>query len=175
MVDLQTISVVIAAASVVIAATYYILIVRNTILTRQAQLFMQLYQGYASEDVNKRQIELLNMEWENYHDFETKYGSDINPDHYARRSAQLQWFNGIGLLVKENLIDLDLVYNTVGHGALMLWTKYESIIREQRDHYRVPEHSKGLEYLANEIKRIRKQKGYPTEPPETLTRYVPDK
>jgi hypothetical protein len=53
MADLRTISVVIATASVVIAATYYILIVRNIILTREAQIFMQLYQGYTSEDVDK--------------------------------------------------------------------------------------------------------------------------
>jgi len=172
---IQTISQAMTAIGVLMAASYYILVVRSTIRTRQAQLFMHLYQGYASKEVNMRQVELLNMEWEDYHDFEKKYGSDINADNYAMRSSHLQWFNGIGLLLKEKLIDLNMVYHTVGQGALMLWTKYEPIIREQRERYRIPEHSVMLEYLADEVKRLRRQKGHPTEPPETLLSYVPDR
>lgn len=130
MVDLQTISIVIAATSVVLAATYYVLILRNTKLTRQAQLFMQLYQNFTSLELHKNVIELLNYEWEDYDDFERKYGSDYNIDAYSKRASVWLWFNGIGLLVQKKLIDPEMVYFTAGNQALWTWAKFESVIKE---------------------------------------------
>ena len=59
-----------ADTSIVIAASYYILTLRNTRLTRQAQLFNQVYQTFSTTELHKNYMELLNYEWEDYEDFE---------------------------------------------------------------------------------------------------------
>ena len=69
---------------------------------------------------------------------------------------------------------MDLVYPTVGQGAMEIWTKFESTIREQRVRYSLPEWNVWFEYLV-EVRKIRRKKGLPTEPKETFSSYVPDK
>jgi hypothetical protein len=173
MVDLQTISVLLAATSIVIAAIYYILVLRNTIRTRQAQLFMQIYEGYASEEVQKTYFQLLHFEWEDYADFERKYGSGDHPELAAKREAHWTWFDGMGVLLRNKLIDPDMVFDTLGHGGVIwMWTKFESIIKAQREIFNVPHRLNGFEYLAEQMKRIGAERGLQTVVTEIYDRYV---
>jgi hypothetical protein len=73
---------------------FYVLTVRGSrknqrqqLETRQAQLFMQLYQDLLSENNMRSLLELLNMEWDDYDDFERKLGSDNNPDSFVKRTS----------------------------------------------------------------------------------------
>jgi len=175
MVDLQTISVMLAATSIVIAASYYILTLRNTRLTRQAQLFMQLYQNFTSQDLHKNHIEMLNYEWEDYDDFERKYGSDYNIDSYSKRASLWLWFNGIGLLVQKGLVDPEMVYFTAGNQALWNWNKFETIIKEIGRRYNVSDSFIHYEYLVHELRKIGEKRDSPlTDIPETGAKYVPN-
>ena len=90
-----------AATSIVIAASYYILTLRNTRLTRQAQLFNQVYQTFSTTELHRNYMELLNYEWKDYEDFERKYGSNTNLDSYSKRASLWLWFNGMGLLMQK--------------------------------------------------------------------------
>ena len=78
---LQTISYIAGATGVAIAALFYVLNLRIsqrnqrlTLETRKAQLYMQIYQQLRSEESQRRIIDVLNMEWKDYDDFERKYG-----------------------------------------------------------------------------------------------------
>ena len=166
---------IVQTVGILVGVYYYIMSLQNQSRTRQAQLFMQLFQDFISAEMNKIHLDLVKMEWEDYHDFEMKYGSDYNLDSAAKRLGHLQWFNGVGLLLKQNLINMDLVYPTVGEGAMEIWTKFESTIREQRVRYSIPEWNVWFEYLVDEVRKIRRIKGLPTEPKETFGSYVPDK
>ena len=173
MVDLQTISVILAATSIVIAATYYIMVIGNTIRTRQAQLFMQIYQGYSSEKLQNTYYELLHFEWDDYADFERKYGSGDHPELAAEREAHWAWFDGMGVLLKKKLIDPEVVFETLGHGGvLFMWTKFESIIKAQREIYNMPLRLNGFEYLAEQMKKMTEQRGFKVDVPDTFDRYV---
>ena len=175
MVDIQTISVMLAATSVVIASTYYILTLRNTRLTRQAQLFNQVYQTFSSTELHRNYMELLNYEWEDYEDFDRKYGSDNNLDSYSKRASLWLWFNGIGLLMQKKLIDPDMVYFTAGNQALWTWAKYEPIIKEICRRYNVSDSFEHFEYLVNEMRKISERRGSQlADIPETFTTYVPE-
>jgi len=175
MVDLQTLSVILAATSVVIAATYYILTLRNTRLTRQAQLFMQLYQNFTSQELHKNHLELLNYEWDDYDDFERKYGSDTNLESYSKRASLWLWFNGIGLLVEKGLVDPEMVYFTAGNQALWTWAKFESIIKEISERYNVSDAFVHYEYLVNELRKIGEKRDNPlTDIPETFAKFTPE-
>jgi hypothetical protein len=144
-----------------------------TLETRQAQLFMQLYQDLLTEDNMRSYLELLNMEWEDYDDFERKYGSDYNPDSFAKRNSFWFRLNGIGSLLKDGLIDPEKVFNLLGTWTIWQWKKWESIIIELRARYNQPEILTDFEHLANEMLRIRLDRGITVELPKTFTRYVP--
>jgi hypothetical protein len=160
---------------VIVAATYYLLMVRNTIRTRQAQLFMEIYQQYSSEDVQKTFIDLLHLEWIDIVDFERKYGSGDYPELYAKREAHFAWYDGMGVLLKKNLVDPEMVYETLGHGgAIYMWNKFGSLIKEQREIYNVPDRFTGFEYLAEEMKKMKEKKGYTVTVPESYDRYIED-
>ena len=60
MVDAQTISIIFAGVSMGVAAIYYTLNLRNTIKTRQAQLFMSLYDTYMDERYQIAEATMLN-------------------------------------------------------------------------------------------------------------------
>jgi len=85
MVDTQTILQFIPAVSLSIAAIYYMLILRNQNRTRQAQLFMQLFQHNMTKEWMKDWWELMQMQWDDIEDFYEKYDSSVNIDNFAMR------------------------------------------------------------------------------------------
>jgi hypothetical protein len=163
LVDVYEISAVVAAAGVLAGVVYYILDMRNQsrmrhteIETRQANLFMQIYAEYYKEDFLTNLNEVV-FSW-NYKDFDfwQKYGPLANPKAFARYDAVGSYFKGIGVLLKKNLIDLNLVDELMGTSIMKFWEKFESYIKE----FRVREWSRsmeGVEYLYNELKK-REQK-----------------
>jgi hypothetical protein len=164
-----------AASSIVIAATYYVLTLRNTKLTRQAQLFNQVYQTFSTTDLHKNYMELLNYEWEDYMDFERKYGSNTNLDSYSKRAALWLWFNGIGLLVQKKLIDPEMVYFTAGNQALWTWAKFEPIIKEICRRYNVSDSLMHFEYLVKEMRKISDKRGSSlADVPISFAKLVPE-
>jgi len=181
MVELSIIRDCVAIFGVIAGFSYYVLTVRNTqknqqqqLETRQAQLFMQLYQDLLSENNMRSLLDLLNMEWKDYDDFERKLGSDNNPDSFVKRTSFWFRMNGIGHLLRDGMIPSEKVFDLLGTWIIWMWMKWESIIVELRMRYHQPEIYSDFEYLANEMKRIRTERGITEELPETFTRYIPD-
>ncbi len=143
---LQTIGILLTGLTVSIAAIYYTLTLRYTrrnqdlqLETRQTQLFMQLYQQVLSKDAQRDNFELINLEWEDYEDFEMKYGSENNPDVAAKRYYLWRQFDAIGYLLKKGLIDADMVFQLGINVVIWQWAKWEPIITEIRVRYNMPE------------------------------------
>ena len=175
MVAFQTISVMLASTSIVIAATYYILTLRNAKLTRQAQLFNQVYQTFSSTELHRNYMELLNYEWEDYDDFERKYGSNTNLDSYSKRASLWLWFNGLGLLMQKKLIDPEMVYFTAGNQALWTWAKFEPIIKEICSRFNVSDSFEHFEYLVKEMRKISDKRGSSlADIPSSFALHVPE-
>lgn len=101
MVDYQTISIVLTGIGLMIALIYYALQIRNQNRTRQAQLYMNLFQEISSQRWQMKYVTLLNQEWEDYDDFEQKYGSDEHPEHYAMRRSMWLQLDGIGAMLSS--------------------------------------------------------------------------
>ena len=92
MFDISSVSAVVASIGVLIGVTFAYLEVRTLVRqretdieTRQAQLFMQIYDYFHSEKFLSAQAEILfRWKWKNYDDFMEKYGPEANPDAYAK-------------------------------------------------------------------------------------------
>ena len=188
MVDYQTISIVFTGLSISLAAFYYISTLRNSqrnqelsrkaqeqqLETRQAQLFNTNALHMLTGNFMEEYTELLNWEWNDYHDFETKYGSDNNPKAFAMRCRIWGYFNGIGKYLREGLIKIDLVNTLISDTATFQWYKWKDVIYEQRKRYYTENFLAEWEYLVSELLKYKAKLGFQWTPPETLGKYIPD-
>jgi len=160
MVDIQTVSIVIASASVVAGVLYYALQLRHQaktrqdmVKTRQADLLMRLYSTWGSEDLQKAATEVMNLEFKDYNDFSKKYGKQWEtPTHIA--VFKVGWFfNGIGVLLHSKLGDIGLIDRLFGYMVIWLWEKIKPIVEGAREQFNQPKSLEWFEYLYNEIKK----------------------
>jgi hypothetical protein len=150
MVDIQTVSIIIASASVVAGVIYYSLQIRHQNKMRQTDLVMKLYSQFNSLEFQKIYHEILKREAKDYYDYDKKYG-------WAEATAVGMFFEGIGILLKRKLIDLDLVDDMFTSPIKWAWEKMKDMTLEVRKVRNQPEILEWFEYLYNEMKK-REQK-----------------
>lgn len=153
MINIQTISVSLAALSILIAATYYTLTVRNQNRTRQAQLFMQIYGVFRTEEFQDNFTEILSWKWNDYDDFLEKYGPTTNPNAWRSLGSVAGYFEGIGLMVNKKLIDISLVENLMSTHIIFFWEKIRPLSADMRRRLNRPQLDVWKEYLYDEIKK----------------------
>ena len=184
---LQSVSYIAGALGVCVAAVYYVLNLRitqknqelslkaqqQTLETRQAQFFMQLYQQLNNTEAMRKWIAVMNMQWSDYDDFEKKYGTDYNPEGAALRLGVLYEWNGVGYLLKKGVIDRETAYRLGNNvSATWLWKKFEPVIREMRVRYNIPEAFSELEYLMEEDEKTLEERGHSIRVPEEFGHYT---
>jgi len=151
MVDYQTISVSLAALGFLVAATYYTLTLRNQNRTRQAQLFMQIYGVFRTEEFQDYITEIVSWKWNDYDDFMKRYGPTTNPKAWHALGSVAGYFEGIGLLVNKKLIDISLVENLMSTHVIFFWEKIKPLSVDMRRNLNRPQIDVWKEYLYNEI------------------------
>jgi hypothetical protein len=102
----------------------------------------------------KRWFELLNTEWSDYEDFQSKYGPKVNPDNFAKRNAMWNTCNILGNQYKVGLIGLDTIFACSFTGIVLMWAKFKPIIDVYRGSSFSKEHYKDFEYLASELAKM---------------------
>lgn len=152
----------VAIFGVIAGFTYYVLTVRNAQKARRTDTFMRLYQSRHNPETHQRFWKLMGLEWEDFEDFRNKYGPDVNPEIAALRTSLWSEYDGIGLLVQDNMVDLDTVYRLMYQTIVMVWYKYETVIKGLREMDGGPGfgYYGNFEYLANELIKMRKESGY---------------
>ncbi len=152
--DVQTISIVLAGIGIFIAAINSIISSRKAdqqrqteIETRQAVLFMQLYNRFTTREFRAALTEMRSWSWDNYADFMAKYSPDTNSDAHAMHIATENDFEGVGVMVQRDLIDstsvTDLLWMAVGN----YWERFGPIWKEWRTrtgHQSLADHTESL-------------------------------
>ena len=176
---LQTIGILFTGVSLTVAAIYYTITIRNQNRTRQAQLLMNLYESYRSTESRRQSLEIQSWDWKSPNEFFEKYRQEVNPDAWALWEAKASFFNGIGILLKKGLIDIELLdelltssinrhWNILGMGVILTeWRKrlperkleeewkYDPDYLDQRDSIVItPFH--GFDYLYHSLIKYRK-------------------
>ena len=182
LVTLQTISYIAGAIGVCIGGLSFAFNMRasqrnmrQTLETRKLSFVTSLTNQLISEEGHRRYQELMNMEWRDYDDFERKYGSDYNVDNAAKRFSVWYTHNTLGMLVREKLIEPELLYPILGGNAIFHWTKFKDVIKEHRKRYGDEDDLSDFEFLYNEMHKVALSRNPSFKIPETLTHYVPDK
>jgi len=151
MVDIQTVSIVVASASVTAAAVYYVFQIRHQTKVRQTDLVMRLYSTFGSKDFQEAYRELFEMEFKDYDDFFKK-----RKDKRLHEVGIL--FEGIGILLHRKLVDIGLVDDLFSGVVKVTWEKIKPIAEGHRKKYNWPQMYEWFEYLYDEMKK-REQRG----------------
>jgi hypothetical protein len=154
MVNIETVSIILTGIGIIIAFGYYTLTVQNQNRTRQAQLFMQIYNRWTDTDFNENYIEIINREWDDYDDYYRKYGGGAHPRETAKQRTIGQYFEGIGVLVYRNLIDVSLVDDLMSSLLFSFWEKYGPVIKMRREASNTPQILEWTEYLYAEVRKV---------------------
>jgi len=165
---------------ILVGIYYYVMTLQNTKRNQQMQLearltqvYTQLYSWLFQTESLVEYGELLNWEWEDYDDFEKKYGSDNNVLAYAKRNRIWCTFELLGQYLRHGLLDIELIYplHTL---VLFQWFKWKDVIEEQRRRYYTPSFLGDWEHLVSRLIEHGEKIGDPWIPSATLSKYIPD-
>jgi len=157
----QTIFQFLQTISIMVGITYYLMILNNqqknqqaAFETRQAQLFMQIHSQWKDREFIKGFYDILNRwEWKDNEDFWAKYGQDANEDAFITIVEIAWYFEGVGQLLRDKLIDIRLVDAMYSDRVIRLWEKSYPIVVGLREQYRNPDYYGNYEYLYKELKK----------------------
>jgi hypothetical protein len=157
MVDIQTVSVMLASASVIAGVVYYALQIRDQTRIRKTDLTIRLYSRLHSNEFDDAYPRIMSLEFKDYEDFVKRYGrrhSGKSPEIDKAISTVCGFFELVGTLLYRKHIDLGLVYDVFG--IAMIKEVYEKTnpltvgVRRERNE---PGVGVGFEYLYNELLR----------------------
>jgi len=151
MVDVQSISITLAALSFIVAAIYYAMNLREVSRNRRITLTTTLLQPFMTEEGNRLFMDLWEMEWRDLDEYKSKYDHRVSPENYAKRSAVWNRFNSIGMLYREGLLDMDTLSSGTGGIIEVMWRKYEPVIEMYRETDFDKLAYENWEYLAKEM------------------------
>ena len=169
MVELSMVLDILTTVSIIIGVFYYIMTLQNSnnnqqlslkaqqqsAETRQAQLFMYMYEKVSSPEFSKHWYIIRLWEFTDYDDLMERDGDKKNPDLYLSFSTVGKYFEGIGILVKRGLIDVSLVDDMMSGYILNFWEQFgESFIKIMRVRQPFPAAYEWVEYLYNEVAAI---------------------
>jgi len=179
---LQAVSAVATATGVCFAAYYYIKTLKNTqknmdltLETRRIGLLREVMRDISNFEGWKNSIEVMGYQWENYGDFENKYGTGNNQDAASKRYAFWTQWNSVGSMLRKGLVNAEDLYDTGLIFSLWVWPKYQTIIEEMRRRYWGKAYLSDLEYLHGELMKVKLRRDPSYKIPETYGRYIPDR
>lgn len=134
---LQAVSPIIGSLGVFVAVVYYVSTLRNNqrtqqlqLDTRQAQLFMQIYsQSHNDPTFLDAWRTVMNLQWSTFEEF----GNLVKDEEKGKAMQRVgSFYEGLGVLVKENFVEIRLVALLMTIMTRIWWEKYKPIIEEGR-------------------------------------------
>ena len=125
-------------------------------------MLMELYQAYRDPQFAQVWTEVLEQEYTDFDDYWKKFGMETNPTAWTKWQSVARVFHGIGILVKRNMVDIDLVEELMGTMVAVSWNRMGPIVfgfRENRasigGQWWTTKYKSlyGFEYLNNELEK----------------------
>jgi hypothetical protein len=127
---------------------------------RQTDLIMRLYSTIVTREFVENDVSIFNQEVNDLDGFMHKYGSFSkfmeSPD-YAPFMQDAEFFEGVGILLRRKLIDIELVDDLFSTPIITIWEKTLPMTKAMREYFKRPQLSEWFEYLYDEMKK-REQK-----------------
>ena len=136
MIQIEYLPIVLTGLGLTASIIYYAIVLRNAnktqqlqLETRQAQLFMTLYETYRSQEFRMQWTSILKQEYTDFEDFWNKYGLSNNPEAWANWQSVASFFHGIGILVKKGLIEPSLLEELISPNVFMAWVVMGPVVK----------------------------------------------
>ncbi|MDH5448456.1 MAG: hypothetical protein OEY24_07350 [Candidatus Bathyarchaeota archaeon] len=146
MLNIASISAVVAGAGVIVGVVFVILELRNLVITRQTDLVIRLYSAFGSRELQGAWEKVKTREYKNFNTYKKKYG--------LLETNEAGWFfEGLRVLHNRELIDIDLVDDLFSSPVKRAWERIKPIAEEMRRETQRPQIWEWFEYLYNEMKK----------------------
>jgi len=145
MLDIPSISAVVAAVGVIVGVTLAYLEVRTLVKQRQTDLVARLYSTMGSREFLEAWDRFMKGEIKDLDDFDRKYSVEINEIGI--------FFEGVGVLLHRKLIDIGLVDDLFSSPIKMTWEKMNPLVKATRKKLNLPQMGEYFEYLYNEMQK----------------------
>jgi hypothetical protein len=146
MLDIPSVSAVVAALGVIVGVVFTVLQLRDLVKTRQTDLVIRLYSTRTSKEFQESWKKVMAKEQEDYHDYEKWY-------EWSDFIKVGVFFEGIGILLHRKLIDIRLVDDLFSYIIRTTWEKMKPIEEDVRKHNNAPQIAEWFEYLYNEMNK----------------------
>ena len=134
--------------ALIVGVLYYVTTMRNQNKARQAQLYQGLFNKYSSEETNRHYLNIMQEEWREHENIIDELKPE-NKEKYLSFCVVSSYYEGIGVLIEENLLDLRPVATTSAISIKWYWETVRPFVERMRIEY--PGYAQKSEYLYNRI------------------------
>jgi len=155
-VDITEISAVVVAVGVLVGVVYYVLEIRHQSKVRETDLAIRMnpWMNVNGSELSDAIAKLWSTEYKDYDDFVKRYGPF--PSGKPEQKAMIlvmNYFEGIGMLLKRNLMDTDFAWDLFGSSYFLAWEKVRPLVEGARKQWNIPDAWSFFEYLYSEMKK----------------------
>ena len=167
MIQIEYLPIVLTGIGIIVSILYYTNVLRNAnetqklqLETRRTHLSTTTIERLGSKDFLRDFIELAQLEWIDVEDFMKKFDHTVNSESYAHRWTIWMTYDNLGYLLREGLIDREILFNAACTGSILIWGRYYPVIEFYRKKELGPRFMENFEYLAIEMWKMSKNRGY---------------
>ncbi|UCE09081.1 MAG: hypothetical protein JSW61_08815 [Candidatus Thorarchaeota archaeon] len=169
--DLQTISVIVAAMSVVVGVIMSVLSIRNLAKSRRASIFLDFHKQADQEFLESLFEVVGEWSWGNYEQFMAKYGPTASRKDWAKFVHVSSFFDSMGKLLEVKITDAELIPEAMAVIAMAWWEKIEPIQTKIAGRWRTSESIDSSKFLYETLKKLGYRSPVPGEQEDpSLTR-----
>jgi hypothetical protein len=96
----------------------------------------------------------VSWSWKDVNDFFQKYGPENNPDDWAKFVSVGSYYEGMGMMVKKNLINIDMIPEVIAIAVLEFWEKVQPVAIQMSKQFRRPQAFDGIKFLYHRLQRV---------------------
>jgi hypothetical protein len=149
MIELSVIRDLVAIFGVIGGFTYYVWNVRNAEKSRKTEHLL-LRIGSFDPTYSLAVQDVMSQDWGST----TADWNKQSPESRANYDYVVLRYNNVGLLLKQKLMDPDVLYQLFSPRFVMrLWEKIELVIKDNRDKRNYPTYLEAFEYLYHDAKK----------------------
>jgi len=125
MLDIPSISAIVAAVGVIVGVILAILELRNITKTRQMELIMSIYSLFTRREYIDALEKIRTREFKDYEEYMKKHGvTDL------MQVSGL--YEGLGFLLHRGFLDIDTVRELLSESTKMVWEKVKPMVEDAR-------------------------------------------
>jgi hypothetical protein len=135
-----TVSTIVATSSVVVGVAFTIFEIRHMAKTRRTDVIMRIYERFSNKEWVENTMKVTAAKFENFDDYRRRYG-------FTEVIQVATLFDGVGVLLQQNLIDANLVHSLFGTSVKLMWEKTRPVIYGIRETGGVTSMFSNFQYL----------------------------